>query len=44
MSQIWARMLKFAPGFYSPATNGGKFDAPNLHSNLTPPKRCESQI
>lgn len=31
-------MLKFAPGFYLPATNGDKFNAVNLRSNLTPPK------
>ncbi|MFC2345250.1 hypothetical protein [Campylobacter sp.] len=31
-------LVKFAPGFYLPATNDGKFDAPNLRSNLTPSK------
>ncbi|WP_304345352.1 hypothetical protein [Campylobacter showae] len=44
MSQIWAHLVKFAPGFYSSATNGGKFDVVNLRSNLTPSKRRESQI
>nr|WP_314127258.1 hypothetical protein [uncultured Campylobacter sp.] len=44
MSQIWAHLVKFAPEFYLPATNGVKFDAVNLRSNLTPPKHRESQI
>ncbi|WP_260425844.1 hypothetical protein [Campylobacter rectus] len=43
MSQVWAHLVKFAPGFML-APNGGKFDAVNLRSNLTPLKRRESQI
>ena len=39
-----AHLTKFAPGFYQAALNGGKFDAVNLRSNLTPLKRRESQI